>query len=154
VGPPEGIFPDQEDSNWAYDELAEQYYLHRFYSSEPNLNVAHPDVRDEVNRIMGFWLELGVSGFMRGFLTRRRGDAVLFGEVNLDLGERETYFGDAGDEMTGLFEFIMCGTVFTAMAKEKARGVQGDRHGGVRTGGIDADLRPRHPPAPAAHGGR
>ncbi|SEL23103.1 maltose alpha-D-glucosyltransferase/ alpha-amylase [Blastococcus sp. DSM 46786] len=142
------IFPDQEESNWAWDEEAGQYYLHRFYSSEPDLNTANPDVRDEIHRIMGFWLELGVSGFrvdaapyligdtgiedrmpqdphlilqdMRGFLSRRRGDAVLFGEVNLDPGDRETFFGDDGDEMTGMFNFILSGSVFTALARGEA----------------------------------
>ncbi|MDK3255210.1 alpha-amylase family protein [Blastococcus capsensis] len=142
------IFPDEEDSNWAWDEEAGQFYLHRFYSSEPDLNTANPDVRDEIHRIMGFWLELGVSGFrvdaapyligdagienqmpqdphlilqdMRGFLSRRRGDAVLFGEVNLDPGDRETFFGDDGDEMTGLFNFILSGAVFTALARGEA----------------------------------
>ena len=146
--PEKVIFPDQEESNWAWDEDAGQYYLHRFYSSEPDLNVANPDVRDEINRIMGFWLQLGVSGFrvdavpyliggtgiedqmpqdphevleqMRGFLGRRQGDAVLFGEVNLDYGDRETYFGDAGDEMTGLFDFILSGAVFVSMARGDA----------------------------------
>ena len=142
------IFPDREDSNWAYDEGTAQYYLHRFYSSEPDLNLANPEVREEINRVMGFWLELGVSGFrvdavpyiiegtgieqrmpenphtvlkeMRGFLTRRRGDAVMFGEVNLDPGQREGFFGEAGDEMTGLFDFIMCGEVFAALADGRA----------------------------------
>ncbi len=97
---------------------------------------------------MGFWLELGVSGFridaapyliggtgienqmpqdphailedMRGFLSRRRGDAVLLGEVNLDPGDRETFFGDQGDELTCLFDFIMCGTVYAALARGEA----------------------------------
>ncbi|OMQ16084.1 trehalose synthase [Modestobacter sp. VKM Ac-2676] len=142
------IFPDAEDSNWAWDEQAGQYYLHRFYASEPDLNIANPDVRDEINRIMGFWLELGVSGFridaapyliggtgienempqdphvilqgMRGFLSRRQGDAVLLGEVNLDPGDRETFFGADGDELTCLFDFIMCGTIFTALARGEA----------------------------------
>ncbi|MCZ2816301.1 alpha-amylase family protein [Modestobacter sp. VKM Ac-2984] len=142
------IFPDQEDSNWAWDGEAGQYYLHRFYSAEPDLNIANPDVRDEINRIMGFWLELGVSGFridaapyliggtgienampqdphvilqgMRGFLSRRRGDAVLLGEVNLDPGERETFFGADGDELTCLFDFIMSGAVFAALARGEA----------------------------------
>ncbi|WP_346620741.1 alpha-amylase family protein [Blastococcus montanus] len=141
------IFPDKEESNWAWDEEAGQYYLHRFYSSEPDLNTAHPDVRDEIHRVMGFWLELGVSGFrvdaapyligatgvehqmpqdphlilqdMRGFLSRRRGDAVLFGEVNLDPGDRESFFGDGG-EMTGLFNFILSGAVFAALARGEA----------------------------------
>ena len=142
------IFPDKEDSAWEYDEGTGQYYLHRFYSSEPDLNIAHPDVRDEIHRIMGFWLELGVSGFrvdaapyligaagiegqmpqdphlilqdMRGFLTRRRGDAVLFGEVNLDPGDRAPFFGDDGDEMTGLFNFILSGAVYVALARGEA----------------------------------
>ncbi len=142
------IFPDKESSNWAWDDEAGQYYLHRFYSTEPDLNTANPDVRDEIHRIMGFWLELGVSGFrvdaapyligdtgveqqmpqdphsilqdMRGFLSRRRGDAVLFGEVNLDPGDRETFFGDDGGEMTGLFNFILSGGLFTALARGEA----------------------------------
>ena len=45
------------------DEKAGQYYLHRFYSLQPDLNVANPQVRDEIAQIMGFWLELGLSGF-------------------------------------------------------------------------------------------
>lgn len=145
---PEVIFPDEEESNWAYDEQAGQYYLHRFYTSEPDLNMANPDVRDEIHRIMGFWLQLGVAGFrvdavpyliggtgienempedphdilrrMRGFLNRRVGDAVMFGEVNLDYGDRVPFFGDASDEMTGIFNFIMAGAVFTAMARQDA----------------------------------
>ncbi|MGY1840634.1 MULTISPECIES: alpha-amylase family protein [unclassified Modestobacter] len=148
------IFPDEEDSNWAWDEEAGQFYLHRFYSSEPDLDISNPDVRDEIHRIMGFWLELGVSGFridaapyligatgiedeipqdphviledMRGFLSRRRGDAILLGEVNLDPGERETFFGDGGDQLTCLFDFIMSGTIFTALARREA-GPLGDQ---------------------------
>ena len=142
------IFPDKEDSNWTFDEQAGQYYLHRFYSSEPDLNVANPEVRDEIHRIMGFWLQLGVSGFrvdaapyliggtgidnempedphvilerMRGFLNRRRGEAVMFGEVNLDPGERQKFFGDAADEMTALFDFILSGAIFVSLAREEA----------------------------------
>lgn len=145
---PDVIFPDKEDSNWAFDEQAGQYYLHRFYTEEPDLNMANEDVRDEIHRIMGFWLQLGISGFrvdaapyliggtgvenempsdphailrrMRGFLNRRVGDAVLFGEVNLDPDERNEFFGDASDEMTGLFNFILAGAVFSALARQDA----------------------------------
>ena len=142
------IFPDQESSNWEYDEQAGQHYLHRFYTSQPDLNLANPAVRDELSRIMGFWVQLGVAGFrvdaapyligsagvegampqdphdilreMRAFLSRRRGDAVLFGEVNLDPGEREAYFGDGGDQMTGLFDFLASGALFTSLARQDA----------------------------------
>ena len=63
-------FPDQETSVWTFDDKAGQYYLHRFYKHQPDLNVANPKVRDEIIKIIGFWLELGLSGF--------RVDAVPF----------------------------------------------------------------------------
>ncbi|HXV91722.1 MAG TPA: alpha-amylase family glycosyl hydrolase, partial [Pseudonocardia sp.] len=62
-GPQGVVFPDQEDGVWDYDEQAGQYFLHRFYSHQPDLNVANPEVRDEIARIMGFWMQLGLSGF-------------------------------------------------------------------------------------------
>ena len=64
------VFPDQESSNWAWDDEAGQYYLHRFYSYQPDLNLANPQVRDEIAQVIGFWLEQGLSGF--------RVDAVPF----------------------------------------------------------------------------
>ena len=142
------IFPDTEESNWEYDEAAGKYYLHRFYATQPDLNVGNPEVVDEIHRIMGFWLELGIAGFrvdavpylieptgieeempedphvlledMRWFMTRRRGDAILVGEVNLDPDSRVQFFGDAGDEMTGLFNFILSGALFLAVGEQQA----------------------------------
>jgi trehalose synthase len=119
----EVVFPDQEDSVWEYDEQAGQYYLHRFYKHQPDLNVTNPEVRDEIAKVMGFWLELGLSGFrvdavpfflettgvegaekvlddphgylrdLRSFLGRRTGDGILLGEVNLPHEEQATFFG-------------------------------------------------------------
>ena len=63
-------FPDQEYSIWEYDERTEQLYLHRFYKTQPDLNITNPVVRDEIVKAMVFFLELGVSGF--------RVDAVPF----------------------------------------------------------------------------
>ncbi|WP_199439998.1 alpha-amylase family protein [Umezawaea beigongshangensis] len=121
---PEGVvFPDEEDSLWALDEKTGQYYLHRFYSHQPDLDVANPEVRDEIARICGFWMELGLSGFrvdavpflletdglpdsedlpdphdyladLRAFLNRRNGESVLLGEVNLSYEETTKFFGD------------------------------------------------------------
>ena len=51
------VFPDQEKSVWTYDERAGQYYLHRFYKHQPDLNVTNPAVRDEIAKVIGFWLE-------------------------------------------------------------------------------------------------
>ena len=63
-------FPDKETSNWQLDGRTGEYYLHRFYRFQPDLNIANPAVRDEICKIARFWLALGVSGF--------RMDAVPF----------------------------------------------------------------------------
>jgi trehalose synthase len=123
-GPQGVVFPDQETSLWEFDEPTGQYYLHRFYRHQPDLNVANPEVRDEIARVMGFWLELGLSGFrvdavpflletdgqadavdlpdphdylcdLRAFLNRRNGEGVLLGEVNLPYTDAMKFFGNA-----------------------------------------------------------
>ena len=57
------VFPGEQDSIWTYDETAGAWYLHRFYEHQADLNIASPAVREEIRKIMGFWLALGVSGF-------------------------------------------------------------------------------------------
>ena len=119
----EVVFPDVEDSVWELDPTTGQYYLHYFYKFQPDLNVTNPKVRDEVAKVMGFWLELGVSGFrvdavpflmdpgdvvapegalerpldflksLRAFLGRRSGDAIMLGEANLPRPDQVDYFG-------------------------------------------------------------
>lgn len=66
----EVVFPDAEGGIWTLDEPSGEWYLHRFYSHQPDLNVANPKVRDEILKTIGFWLELGLAGF--------RVDAVPF----------------------------------------------------------------------------
>jgi trehalose synthase len=66
----EVVFPDQEQSLWEYDERTGEWFFHRFYRTQPDLNIANPVVRDEIVKVMGYWLELGVDGF--------RVDAVPF----------------------------------------------------------------------------
>ena len=146
-GPKGVVFPDQETSLWEYDEEAGQYYLHRFYKHQPDLNVAEPAVRDEIARVMGYWLQLGLSGFrvdavpflletmkgddlpdpheylrdLRAFLSRRDGQAVLLGEVNLPYDETRRFFGDEdGDELTLCFDFIGMQQLYLALARRHA----------------------------------
>jgi trehalose synthase len=143
------VFPDKENSNWAWDEDAGQYYLHRFYSFQPDLNMANPAVRDEIAQVVGFWLEQGLSGFrvdavpfmlepmgmpggafvdphelmreLRRFLGRRNGEAVLLGEVNLAPEDQRTFFGDEdGDELQMLFSFTVNQAMYLALAREEA----------------------------------
>ena len=59
----ENFFPDRMNGVWSYDEVADAYYFHQFYSSQPDLNVANPEVRAEMHEILGFWLDQGVDGF-------------------------------------------------------------------------------------------
>ncbi|RBI62456.1 trehalose synthase [halophilic archaeon] len=138
------IFPGEEDHVWSYDEAADAYYYHRFYHFQPDLNVANPAVREEVKKIIGFWLELGVDGFridaaglltqtkglaegplddphgflreMREFVSRRRGDAVLLAEADRPPAELGEYFGD-GDEMHLLLNFQLNARLTLALAR-------------------------------------
>lgn len=64
------VFPDQEDSIWEKDETTGEWYLHHFYKHQPDLNIANPAVREEIDRIIGFWTQMGFDGF--------RVDAVPF----------------------------------------------------------------------------
>ena len=57
------IFLDTEESNWTYDTVAGQYFWHRFYSSQPDLNYDNPQVHEEMFNILRFWLDMGIDGF-------------------------------------------------------------------------------------------
>ena len=61
--PSEVAFPGEQKSTWTYDEVAGQWYMHRYFDFMPELNITEPNVRDEMNKVLGFWLELGISGF-------------------------------------------------------------------------------------------
>jgi maltose alpha-D-glucosyltransferase/alpha-amylase len=64
------VFLGFQQSTWTYDRQAHAYYYHRFYDFQPDLNTENPAVQEEIRKVMGFWLQLGVSGF--------RVDAVPF----------------------------------------------------------------------------
>ena len=57
------VFPGYQDATWTFDEEAGAWYYHRFYDFQPDLNMANPRVRQEIEKIIGFWLQLGVAGF-------------------------------------------------------------------------------------------
>jgi trehalose synthase len=142
------VFPDAEDSIWAWDDKAEQYYLHHFYTHQPDLNIGNVLVRDEIAKIAGFWLELGVDGFrvdavpflidtsevpdvdldphvilkhLRSFISRRRGDGMLLGEVNMPPDSIIDYFGgEDADEVQLLFNFNVMEATWLSFAREDA----------------------------------
>jgi trehalose synthase len=146
-------FPGDQGGVWTFDRKAGQHYLHRFYEHQPDLNVANPAVREEIARIVGFWLEVGISGFrvdavpflieldgiegapsvdphrylkdLRAFVQRRRGDAILLGEVNLPPKQQREFFGDEdGDELNLVFNFTVMQRTFLGLARQDATTVE------------------------------
>ena len=149
-GPTGEVFPGDQGGLWTWDPEAGQYYLHRFYRHQPDLNVAAAEVRDEIRKLIGFWLAQDLSGFrvdavpflleldgigeameldpheylrdLRAFLGRRSGEAVLLGEVNLPAAEQRRFFGDEdGDELHLLFDFLAMQATYVALARGDAR---------------------------------
>ena len=57
------VFPGVQKSTWTFDAAAKAWYFHRFYEFQPDLNTSNPEVQAELLKIMGFWIQLGVSGF-------------------------------------------------------------------------------------------
>jgi len=142
------VFPGVQQDTWSYDSVAREWYYHRFYKFQPDLDLDNPNVRTEVQRTMGYWLELGVSGFrvdavpfliesqqpgkrhirhyeylteFRDFLQWREGDAILLGEANIPPAEDMSFFGDQGDRMHMLFNFFVNQHMFYALASADAR---------------------------------
>ena len=142
------VFPGEQESIWSFDEVAGAWYLHHFYDFQPDLNFANPVLRDEFRKIIGLWLQQGVSGFrvdaapflidltgvdggddlehahrylreLRDFATVRRGNAVLLGEVDVGLSTVADYFG-GGNELQALFNFPLNRYVFLGLAQQNA----------------------------------
>jgi maltose alpha-D-glucosyltransferase / alpha-amylase len=140
------VFPGFQSSVWTYDSRARAWYFHRFYPHQPDLNIMNPCVREEIFKIVGFWLELGVSGFridaapfvieevkpdqpvhrryeffaeLRNFLSWRRGDAILLAEANVRQSEMPEYFGDSS-RIHMLFAFLINQYAFLTFARQHA----------------------------------
>jgi maltose alpha-D-glucosyltransferase / alpha-amylase len=139
------IFKDFESSNWAWDPVAKQYYWHRFYSHQPDLNFDNPAVHDALLKLMDFWFRLGVDGMRldaipylyeregtncenlpetHGFLRKMRAhlDAnhhgrMFLAEANQWPEETVPYFGD-GDECHMAFHFPVMPRLFMSIQME------------------------------------
>jgi maltose alpha-D-glucosyltransferase/alpha-amylase len=141
------IFIDTEASNWTYDPVAGQYYWHRFFSHQPDLNYDNPEVQEAMLAVLRFWLDLGLDGFRldavpylyeregtncenlpetHAFLKRVRreveehySDRVLLAEANQWPSDVVEYFGD-GDECQMAFHFPVMPRMFMALRREQA----------------------------------
>ena len=139
------IFTDTETSNWAWDPVSKSYYWHRFFSHQPDLNYDNTAVRDEMWRVMTYWLDLGVDGFRVDavpYLVEREGTScqglpethdvvkwlraklndhykgkVLLAEANHWPEDVRAYFGE-GDEFHMAFHFPLMPRMFMAIRLE------------------------------------
>jgi maltose alpha-D-glucosyltransferase / alpha-amylase len=142
------IFLDTEKSNWSWDPVAGQYFWHRFYAHQPDLNFDNPRVLKEVLKVMHFWLKAGVDGLrldaipylveregtnnenlpethavlkrIRAELDAHYGDRMLLAEANQWPEDTQPYFGE-GDECHMGFHFPLMPRMYMAVAQE-------DRH--------------------------
>jgi maltose alpha-D-glucosyltransferase/alpha-amylase len=144
------VFPGVQKATWTYNRQARAWYFHKFMDFQPDLNIANPAVRAEMLKIVGFWLELGVSGFrmdavpfliaedgevnlkdppkafgllrdIRALAQWRRGDSVLLAEANVPPAEAVDYFGAEGDRLHMLFNFPVNQALFYALAAADSR---------------------------------
>jgi maltose alpha-D-glucosyltransferase/alpha-amylase len=142
------VFQDTEPSNWTWDPVAGQYFWHRFFRHQPDLNFDNPRVTKAVLRVMRFWLDMGVDGMrldavpylveregtqcanlpethailkeIRRELDRRYSGRMLLAEANQWPSDVRAYFGD-GDECHMAFHFPLMPRLYMALRQE-------DRH--------------------------
>jgi maltose alpha-D-glucosyltransferase/alpha-amylase len=140
------IFVDTEVSNWTFDPVRKQYFWHRFFSHQPDLNFENPKVQDAVIEALRFWLDLGVDGYrldavpylfeeegtncenlpqthaflkkVRTEVDRLYPDKVLLCEANQWPQDVVEYFGDDGDECQMAFHFPVMPRLFMAVRRE------------------------------------
>jgi maltose alpha-D-glucosyltransferase/alpha-amylase len=138
------IFLDYEPSNWSWDPVRGEYYWHRFFHHQPDLNYDNPAVQEEILKVLGFWLELGIDGFrvdavpylyeregtncenlpethaylkrMRAFVDEVAPGTILLSEANQWPEDVRPYLGE-GDEFHMNFHFPLMPRIFMALAR-------------------------------------
>src|SRR5215813_7623273 len=141
------IFTDTESSNWTWDDQAQAYFWHRFFSHQPDLNFDNPEVQEAMLEVLRFWLDLGMDGFrldavpylyerdgtngenlpethqylkrVRAEVDEKYPDRVLLAEANQWPADVVEYFGD-GDECHMAFHFPVMPRMFMAVRREEA----------------------------------
>ena len=139
------IFVDTESSNWTWDPEAQAFYWHRFFSHQPDLNYANPEVQEAMLEVIRFWLDMGLDGFRldavpylferegtdcenlpetHDFLKRVRKEVdskyeskLLLAEANQWPPDVVPYFGD-DDECHMAFNFPVMPRMFMALRRE------------------------------------
>lgn len=142
------IFTDTERSNWTFDPIAKQYFWHRFFSHQPDLNYDNPEVRRAMLRVLRYWMDMGLDGFrcdavpylferegtncenllethqyckqVREAIDARYENKLLLAEANQWPEDLLPYFGN-GDEFQMAFNFPLMPRIFMALRREERR---------------------------------
>jgi maltose alpha-D-glucosyltransferase/alpha-amylase len=140
------VFPGVQKDIWTFDKQAGEYFYHRFYDFQPDLNMQNPDVQREMRKIVRYWLDKGIAGFrvdavpflievanadfdpdkpehqfdiitqLHQYIQWHKRDAILLGEANVDPKEQEPFFGKEGQNMQTMFNFFANQHLFYALA--------------------------------------
>jgi maltose alpha-D-glucosyltransferase/alpha-amylase len=138
------VFPGVQKETWSLDDKSGEYYYHRFYKFQPDLNYANPDVMQESQRIIAYWLNQGIAGFrldavpfiievpktgtekpkldfdfltdIRQFAQSRKSDAAILGEANVKPEDNLNFFGKNGEGIQMMFNFYVNQYLFYALA--------------------------------------
>jgi len=139
------IFTDYEASNWTWDPVAEQYYWHRFFHHQPDLNFDNPVVQEEIIKVLDYWCAMGVDGFrldaipylferegtngenlpethaflkkLRAYIDKHYPGVCFLAEANMWPEDSASYFGD-GDECHMNYHFPVMPRMFMALQRE------------------------------------
>lgn len=137
-------FPGVENDTWHQDKENHQWYFHRFYNFQPDLNYQNPEVVTEAKKILAYWLDKGMDGFrldavpfiiddprqdpvkpkydfallqhLTRYVSQRKPDAVLLGEANVEIEENEQYFAGKHPGLQMMFNFYANQYLFLALA--------------------------------------
>ena len=145
------VFPGVQKDVWTLDKQAGEYFYHRFYDTQPDLNMQNPAVQQEMRKIVRHWLDKGIAGFrvdavpflievanpdfdpekpqhqfdiitqLHQYIQWHKRDAILLGEANVDPKEQEPYFGKDGQNMQTMFNFFANQHLFYALATSETK---------------------------------
>jgi len=147
------IFTDTETSNWTWDPEAKQYFWHRFFSNQPDLNYDNPEVREEMKKIISFWMDLGLDGMrcdavpylferegtsgenlpetheffkdVRRMMDEKYPGKILLAEANQIPSETIPYFGDnENPEFHMAFNFPLMPRIYLSLAKKDKTAIE------------------------------
>lgn len=148
------VFPGVQKDIWTFDKQAGEYYYHRFYASQPDLNMQNPAVQREMRSIVRYWLDKGIAGFrvdavpflievadanfdpdkpklqfdmitqLHQYVQWHRRDAILLGEANVDPKDQAPYFGNEGQGMQTMFNFFVNQHLFYALATGETKSLK------------------------------